>query len=414
MIPMRVCLYDALVGHLSIRVGGAATFPEDWSFQYATDSLADRRVPLSVSLPIRAAAHEGAVVYNWYANLLPEGVVRDAIAQRLRLPPRDNFQLLASIGGECAGAVSITAASASIPGQMIEANSVPLEAALADLGVAQWALLGGPVRLSLAGAQDKIAVVREGAAMRLPKIGEPSTHIVKPESTRLRGLCDLELLGMSLAAAMSLPVAKAELVSLAGTRALVVERYDRIRRDGRIVCLHQEDFCQALGLPPEFKYQSMGGPSLADCANLIRRELLGPVALQAYLDWVIFAVLIGNADAHAKNLSLLRTQDGRLGLAPFYDLVPTVARPQSLLDRKPALSIGGADRIDKVDGAHWDAFALASGFRPVFVRKRVRALASAMGEALPGAVSQVVATGADQALMASVLKVLGENAARHR
>src|SRR5690606_2889877 len=125
-----------------------------------------------------------------------------------------------------------------------------------------WALAGAPMRLSLAGAQDKLAVVADAdGRLRLPHRGEPSTHILKPESRRFRGLREAEALGLALARRVGLEAAHARPVDVLGRPALLVERYDRLRtRDGVLHRLHQEDFCQALGYPEGLKYEASGGP----------------------------------------------------------------------------------------------------------------------------------------------------------
>jgi len=417
MDVLHVRLFDRHVGELGIE--GEVRNPEDWHFRYAPDYLdAAGPVALSVSLPLRAEPFVGAAVRNWFGNLLPEGVVREAIASRLRVPAWDDFALLAGIGGECAGAVSIVAAG--IPPSENAASDVPtdLDALLADaVGVAgegSWALLGTPRRLSLAGAQDKIAVVREAdGRLRLPAIGELTTHILKPESLRLPGLRDLEALGLALAGAIGLRVAPANLVEVAGRKALLIERYDRQWLDGKPERLHQEDFCQALGYPGELKYEAAGGPSLGRCAELVRRQLrLGPVAVQAMLDWVVFNAVIGNADAHAKNLALLSDREGRRRLAPFYDLVPTIAIPGHLVERQPALRIGGSERIDHVTADDWRAFAKAAGYAPGFVLKRVASIAQAVGERMDDVVAMLAGQGANDAHMQQTVDVLKEQLQR--
>lgn len=406
---LHVSLFDQPVGELGIQ--GPVRAPEDWQFTYSPQyAHSGRAVALSVSLPVRDAPFEGAVVRNWFCNLLPEGAVRDAITSRLRIPPRDDFALLAGIGGECAGAVSINSAGAG------PAVAMDTEVKLADLlpardeamGEGEWALLGTPRRLSLAGAQDKIAVVRaDDGAIRLPAIGEITTHIFKPESTRLRGLRDLEALGLALARAIGLNAAKATILEIAGRKGLLVERYDRIVRDGNLVRLHQEDFCQALGYPGELKYEAGGGPSLAQCANLVRQRLrLGPAAVQGLLDWVIYNAIIGNADAHAKNLALLCDQESHRSLAPFYDLVPTIAFSGRLVDHTPALRIGDCAHMDRITSAHWRAFAAATGYGPGFVLDRLAALAKAAADKLEEVARALIAQGADEGRIGQVLPLL--------
>jgi len=410
---LHVSLFDHPIGELNIQ--GPVRAPEDWRFVYdPTYVHRARAVALSVSLPVREAPFEGAVARNWFCNLLPEGAVREAIASRLRIPPRDDFTLLAGIGGECAGAVSITSPDARA------AVAMDGEANLADLlpapdeamGEGEWALLGTPYRLSLAGAQDKIAVIRaDDGVIRLPVVGEITTHIFKPESTRLRGLRDLEALGLALARAIGLNAVEASIIEVSGRKGLLVQRYDRVVREGNLVRLHQEDFCQALGYPGELKYEAGGGPSLAQCANLVRQRLrLGPMAVQGLLDWVIYNAVIGNADAHAKNLALLCDQDGHRSLAPFYDLVPTVAFSPRLVDRTPALRIGDCEHMDRLTSAHWRAFAAAAGYAPAFVLRRLAAMAEAVAEKLDEVASALIVQGADETRIDKVLPLLRSRA----
>lgn len=409
-----VRLFGRHAGELGLE--GEAAIPESWRFEYASDYVQAAAPALSVSLPLRAAPFEGAVVRNWFCNLLPEGGVREAIERRLRIAPREPFALLEAIGGECAGAVAIGASDART--DAARRDEPDLETLLAaqrhEAGEGAWAALGVPHRLSLAGAQDKIAVVREqDGRLRLPVGEELSTHIVKPDSARLPGLRDLEALGLALARAIGLDAVAAEPIELAGRKALLVARYDRVVQPSNVTRLHQEDFCQALGYPPELKYESSGGPTLAACAALIRTELrLGPVALRGFLDWVACNGLLGNADAHAKNLALLCGLDGRRRLAPFYDLVPTAVIAESLVDREPALRIGQARRIDRLGADDWRAFAEATGYAPRFVIRRVAELAHALREHAAATADALISQGVDGARMRRAVAFVEENAGR--
>ncbi len=415
---LHVELFGRHVGELGIA--GEVRSPEDWRFTYAADYLvAARHAALSVSLPLRAEPFVGAVVRNWFGNLLPEGPVREAIAARLRVPVWDDFEILAAIGGECAGAVSITS-----PGRVATQPlnvSLDLETLLAaqgdETGEASLALIGTPRRLSLAGAQDKIAVVLgTDGSIRLPAIGEITTHILKPDSLRIRGLRDFEAFGLALARAVGLTVAPSSLVAVAGHKALLVERYDRYRGENDCLArMHQEDFCQALGYPSELKYEAGGGPTLAMCADMIRQRLrLGPVAVQAFLDWVIFNVVIGNADAHAKNLALLCDLEGRRHLAPFYDLVPTIAISDRLVERSPALRIGNADRIDTVGPGDWRVFAGACGYAVPFVLRRVAEITDAIAREGAGTAQVLVTQGAERVRIDKALARIRDNVRRVR
>lgn len=411
---LQVTLFGAQVGELAIS--GPLRSPEDWSFTYDAGYLASAAPALSVSLPLRAAPHVGAVARNWFCNLLPEGAVRQAIVERLRLPAGDDFELLAAIGGECAGAVSLLQPERQpLPP---EDGELDLDAALwlqgDDAGEAAWAMAGAPQRLSLAGAQDKLAVVvAPDGSLRLPRTGEPSSHILKPDSRRFPGIRDAEALGLALARDIGLQAASARLLEVMGRPALLIERYDRSRAaDGTLRRLHQEDFCQALGYAERLKYQDSGGPSLAMCSVLLRRLALGPAAVQGLLDWVVFNALIGNADAHAKNLSLLVDADGRRRLAPFYDLVPTLYLPESLVERTPALHIGDAQRIDRIRRPDLLEFARATGYRGAYVLQRVQALAEAILQRLPDTGAGIVAQGADPARVSRVMDAIATNARR--
>lgn len=408
---LEVELFGELAGTLALS--GPLRGPEGWTFVYHGDYVRSGAPALSVTLPLREAPWVGAVVRNWFCNLLPEGAVRQAIVERLRIPQDDDFRLLAAIGGECAGAVSLRVPGGAQPA--VDDGETDLDTLLFlqgdDGGEGSWALAGTPMRLSLAGAQDKLAVVVEAdGRLRLPQRGEPSTHVLKPDSRRFPGIRDAEALGLALARRVGLDAASARLVDVMHRPALLIERYDRTRGDdGALRRLHQEDFCQALGHPDGLKYEASGGPGLAACSALVRRLALGPKAVQGLLDWVVFNALIGNADAHAKNLSLLCDRAGRRWLAPLYDLVPTVYLPESLVERTPAMRIGQAARIDRIDRSDWLAFADAAGYRKPYVLDRVRVLAGKVLECLPAAETEIMGQGGDPTRVARVVAAIADN-----
>lgn len=414
---LDVELFGRLAG--SVAISGPLRSPEDWTFTYREDYLqSGGAVALSVMMPLREEPHVGAVARNWFCNLLPEGAVRQAIVERLRIAPDDDFGLLGAIGGECAGAVSVHVPDAVSAGD--DGGETDLEALLylqgEDVGEGAWALAGTPLRLSLAGAQDKLAVIAEpDGRLRLPHVGEASSHILKPDSRRFPGIRDAEALGLALARRVGLDAAPARLVEVMGRQALLVERYDRtVAPDGSIARLHQEDFCQALGYPDRLKYEDKGGPGLAACSDLVRRLALGPEAVRGLLDSVVFNALIGNADAHAKNLSLLCDRGGRRSLAPLYDLVPTIYLPESLVERTPAMRIGGATCIDGIVAEDWVAFARAARYGPGFVLEGVRSLADAVLGCLDEVGAGIVDQGGDPARVARIMDVIRVNAGRTR
>ena len=243
------------------------------------------------------------------------------------------------------------------------------------------------IRLSLAGAQDKLAIHIANNQTSIPLGGAPSTHILKPSFNHFADVVVNEHLCMVLARAVGLPAAVTEVGAAEGIDYLLVERYDRIRvAEHSIERLHQEDFCQALGIASENKYQNEGGPSLKQCFELIRETSSVPIAdLTSLLDAAIFNFLIGNNDAHGKNFSLLYTPGPGSGtqtrLAPFYDMLSTAYYPE--LSNKMAMKIGGEYLSEKVSTASFDQFAEDAGLSKPIAKRRVRGLAEAVIARLP-------------------------------
>jgi serine/threonine-protein kinase HipA len=230
------------------------------------------------------------------------------------------------------------------------------------------------LRLSLAGAQSKVPVVLVDGKVALPVPGQPTTHVLKPPISRLPATTENESLAMSLAAAVGLDVAPVEPRVVRDRTFLLVQRYDRVvGGDGDVRRIHQEDFCQALGRPPETKYASEGGPNFKDCFALLRRIAARPaVDVLKLLDAAIFNAIVGNADAHGKNFSILYDVEGPR-LAPFYDLLATVAYPE--LSPHFAMKIGKRATLAELDAKGWATFAADAGLGLPLVRKRVAEIA---------------------------------------
>ena len=327
-------------------------------FQYAESWLQDQQaVPLSLQLPLQAQAFEADSAKPFFTNLLPEGGLRSATARRLGLSERNDYALLEAIGGECAGAVSVLP-EGSQPGGSNTYHTLHDEALnqlIADLP--RRPMLAGEtgMRLSLAGAQNKLPVYFDGERISLTVDGSPSSHILKPPIAEYPDSVYNEWFCIRLAERVGLSVPK--VIILAKDKPLyLIERYDRkVSKSGSLERLHQEDFCQALGIAPDQKYEKEGGPGLVQCFNLLRDHSVKPVAdIQMLLKWVIFNVLIGNADAHGKNISLLWSDNGPV-LAPFYDLMSTAIYPD--LTDKLAMKIGAEDRPDWIIERRWRQFA---------------------------------------------------------
>jgi serine/threonine-protein kinase HipA len=265
------------------------------------------------------------------------------------------------------------------------------------------------VRLSLAGAQDKIAVHVSGNKISIPLGEAPSTHILKPAIERFEGVVFNEAVCMKLAREVGMNAALAEIRRLEGIDYLLVERYDRTTSadaQGAPQTLkreHQEDFCQALGIVPENKYQAEGGPSLKQCFALVRDASSAPVIdLQALLDAVIFNFLIGNHDAHGKNFSFLYTA-GQTRLAPLYDLLSTSYYPE--LSPKMAMKIGGEYLSAKITVKHFEQLAEEAGLAKPMVKRRVPEMAELI-------ISKVPAVTTDHPVVQAVAKLIQGNCDR--
>ncbi len=387
---LDVYLHDLLVGHLIQDDGGQMIF------EYAEKPQTS--FPLSHSLPWRKEPFTRSECRGFFAGLLPEEGKRETIARNLGISSQNDYAMLERIGGECAGAVTFVPAGEPLPKKNFGSRSLT-DKDLAEILriLPRRPLMAGEegVRLSLAGAQDKMPVHASGENISLSLGGSPTSHIIKPAIERFEGVVFNEAVCMRLADRIGLPTAQVEIRNVEGIDYLLVERYDRkkipIPPGGLLKGyfrrrLHQEDFCQALGVPPEMKYQSEGGPSLKKCFDLLREVSDIPaVDLQRLLDAVIFNALIGNHDAHSKNFSLLYEERSLLTgnttwLAPFYDLVCTVYYPE--LSPKMAMKIGGESVSGKLMPKHFEKFAEETGLAGKMVVQRIPELAEKILAAL--------------------------------
>jgi serine/threonine-protein kinase HipA len=387
---LDVYLYEHLVGNLIQDDGG------QMAFRYAKSWLdMSGATPLSQSLPLRAERFARKECRGFFAGILPEESKREIIARNLGISARNDFAMLEQIGGECAGAVTLVPAGEALPESHYSYRTLSSEELAAILKeLPKRPLLAGEegMRLSLAGAQDKIAVRIEGDEISLPLGGAPSTHILKPAVERFEGVVSNEALCMNLAAAVGLPTATVQARTVDGMAYLLVERYDRIHRQinggaNILERLHQEDFCQAQGIVSEMKYQKEGGPSLKQCFALLREVSSTPVIdLARLLDAIIYNYLVGNMDAHGKNFSLLYHGVGKgnmeISFAPLYDMVSTIYYPE--LSRTMAMKIGGEYSSEKVTLKNFELLAEEARLAKPMVKRRVPELAETILATLPG------------------------------
>ena len=377
--------------------------------------------PISISLPVREEPYrEGECAF--FEGVLPEEGQRQALERATHVSQSNVHGLLDLLGGDVAGAVRL------LPAGEVPVSSTPpmIPAPLSDeeldnllqrLPIRPMLVGEGELRLSLAGAQTKLPVcVTDEGTVRLPAPGEPTTHIVKPAIPRYPGTTENEAFVMRLAAEMHLPVAKVDARRVFAERGvrtyLLVERYDRERQNGRVVRLHQEDFCQALGLTSAYKYENHLGPGLARCRKLIFDHSDKPGAdARDFVDAVMFNLIVGNGDAHAKNFSFLYTQKG-IRLAPLYDLLSTVFYPE--LSMGMAMAIDGRFRFAEIDRQALESGAKAIGLTRTFLTKRLDLLRDKLPGAASRAASGLLGQGLDDAMLERLGRLVCERADRYK
>lgn len=333
-----------------------------FEFRYDSNWLADpEATPISVRLPLRPEPFDETTCRVFFGNLLPEGPTRRLITGKLGISESNDFKLLEVLGGECAGALSILpeGQQANDSGSYEPLSRKDLDRMIEEMPRNPLLLASEDLRLSLAGAQQKIPVFHEDGKFFLPRGSHTSSHIIKPAIPDLTDIVENEAYCMELARRLGLP-APASMVIGGKHPFYLIERYDRLRGDdGKLRRIHQEDFLQALGCPYGKKYESDGGPGLKACFDLLEEQSTQPALdKRIMIRWVIFNYLIGNCDAHAKNLSML-IRRGDYRLTPLYDLLST--RVYGRLSAKFAMRVGGQHRSERVHKVHWEKLAEEAG-----------------------------------------------------
>ena len=353
---LHVYWNNSLVGELT-QDGARLGFQYDESYRSQRASL-----PLSRHLPLGEMLFDDSTTRAFFANLLPEGDIRRQVARQLGVSAENIFAMLEGIGGDCAGAVTILRPG-DIPGpsgryRLILPQALALE--LETLPTHPFLAGEQGVRLSLAGAQNKLPIYVEDGEFFIPEGNRASSHILKTAISQLENTVVNEAFCMNLAQKVGLPVPLAQVVEIGGLEVYMVERYDRIRTaPGEIERLHQEDFCQDLGVIPEMKYEQEGGPGFRDCFKLVEEWSDEPILdTLSLLNWALFNFLIGNADSHAKNLSFLYA-GGTVRLAPFYDLLSTAVYPR--ISNRFAMKMGGQKDPRYLMATHLASFAAEAG-----------------------------------------------------
>lgn len=379
---LHVCYEGQVVGELSSQ-------DRLLSFTYRDTWLNNPECfALSPHLPLANTPYRGDAVLFFFSNLLPEGPVLSTILKLKRLPQGDIYAQLALLGEEVAGAFSIVLekklASSPEPRYQIY-DQTSIEKDLQQLSHHKPLLMQhAALRLSLAGAQNKIPVKFENGHFWLPVDGAPSTHILKPAIQPRDVFQDSvwnEALCLRLAKQCGLNAVSLE-VFFFSEPVLVIERYDRIHKNEKIQRLHQLDFCQLTGRLPDQKYEKEGGISLKMIFDVLDHYTDKPALNRLkVLDWILFNYLIGNADAHAKNLAVLVLPNNKIQLAPFYDILCT--QLYDSLDTRMAMAIGGEYRSKWVRKKNWQQFAEELSVNMTLLRERALKLSHSMLQQLP-------------------------------
>ena len=416
-IPLNVFLNGRLVGQLRRQSSGAI------DFQYDDDWLGwEQAFPVSLSMPLREDRFIGDPVIAVFDNLLPDNdQIRRRLAERVRAGGSDAYSLLAAVGRDCVGALQFLPEGMD-PGAAGSLEGRPLEDAdiAAMLGDLRRAPLGldeeGEFRISLAGAQEKTALLHWRDQWQVPHGATATTHILKPEIGRLPNGIDLsqsienEHLCMRQTAAFGLPAARTEIAEFSGRRALVIERFDRLwTRDGRLLRLPQEDGCQALSVPPTRKYEPDGGPGMRQILELLKASDEPEADQRTFLKAQIVFWLLGATDGHAKNFSVFLLPGGRFRLTPLYDVMsaqPNVDAGQIRHNRVKLAMVVGDNRhyvIDEILPRHFLQTAgsagvpasLVQGILDEIQRDADRAIDAAVTGLLPGFPEEIVASVVD-------------------
>jgi len=353
------------------------TFEGEWRLEYDRSWEARRSAfPVSLTMPLRSGPVGSDRLLPWLANLLPETHLAE-IGQRLKVSPQDIVGLLAHIGRDTAGALSIGEPRRAGINLMPIPDEAALERILDELPAKPFLVGEHGVSMSLAGVQEKLPVfVDEDGRISIPVDGTPSTHILKPDTDRLAGSVENEAFCLSLARSCGLDAAEATIGTAGNRRYLLVKRYDRFTDPlGEIRRLHQEDLCQLTGRFPSQKYErsSTGrGVTLRMMFDAIN-ALVSPGERLKLLDAVIFNILICNSDSHAKNYSILIGGGGSARMAPLYDLMCAAVYHQ--VDQSLPQNIDGRFIAPDLRSGDWKALAEDVGLSAASTVRRVKELA---------------------------------------
>lgn len=404
---LNIFLYGVLVGKLEDK-------DNQISFAYQSSWLTNENaIPISQSLPLTADKYDEKACLSFFEGLLPEGEARQTIAQLFNVSENNYYGILHHIGEDCAGALTVLPEKESF----VEPSKFTFSSVLNDellyekiMQLPVRPLLAGEqgIRISLAGVQRKLPVFRVNDEIHLPLGHTPSTHIIKPPIERFEQTTENEYFCMLLANKMNLNAAQVEMKQVKTMNVLIVERYDRSEEvsPGKGIIfnrIHQEDFCQAKGVLSRYKYENEGGPSLADCFEMVDQASAIPAKdRQSLLKALFFNYCIGNNDAHGKNFSLLYTQK-KIHLAPLYDLLSTLVY---IPDDQMAMSIGNKYKADRVYKKHWVQFSKDINMNATILIKQLKEFVQRLKKEALNLELELKANGVEAEVFGEIIKII--------
>jgi serine/threonine-protein kinase HipA len=414
---LLIALDNTVAGTLERLQNGRLRF--DYSDEYRERPGA---TPLSLSMPIQVRSHPDGVITPWLWNLLPDNnAVLERWARQFQVSASSPFSLLSTqIGEDCAGAVRFAPPGEidrvlARPGEVIWLTEDGVGKRLKELRADSTTWLGGSFtgQFSLAGAQAKTALLFKDGRWGIPSGSIPTTHILKPA---VLGLDDHDLnehLCLDAARRAGLLAVRTTVTRFGDESAVVVDRYDRVSRRDHILRVHQEDLCQALGVPPSRKYQNEGGPTPSDIANLLRRVMPPSVAdesIRRFADALIWNWIIAGTDAHSKNYSVLLSNN-QVRMAPLYDVAS--ALPYGTHERKLrlAMKIGGDDRV-AISRNTWPGAARDLGLDADALVDRVYELANVAPSAFADAANAADVKALRRPMPARLVDLISDRASR--
>lgn len=406
-----------MIGRVTTNARARLTFTYDEKWRSAPNAY-----PLSISMPLALTEHPHRTIESFLWNLLPDNqAILDAWARKFQVSARNAFALISAVGEDCAGAVQF------VPPERLDAVLQPTpheiewldEAAIANRlrllreDQSAWRIPRDTGQFSLAGAQPKTALLFEDGRWGVPSGRVPTTHILKPPSVHFHGHVENEHFCLELARAIGLPVADSRIMRFQDELAIVVQRYDRVRTPARLRRVHQEDVCQALGIPPTRKYQNEGGPGVRDIVELLNTYSTDAGQdVDTFLDAIAYNWLIAGTDAHAKNYALLIGEQSRVRLAPLYDVASILPYPEFDAERiKLSMKIGREYRLRDIGSRQWRKLAGEVRRDPDALIERVRSITAQLPDNVTDVSNRIAQEGVTHATVTRLADVLTTRAA---